>query len=57
MILLEELESKVDLLSVGMLKACDNVPHCYDIDTLRLSKNTKAAVVKVIYHNHNSHLL
>ena len=57
MILLEELKSKVDLLSVGMLKACDNVPHCYDIATLTLSKNTKAAVVKVIYHNHHSHLL
>ena len=57
MILLEELKSKVDLLSVGMLKACDNVLHCYDIDTLRLSRNTKAANVKVIYHNHHSHLL
>ena len=57
MILLEELKSKVDLLSVGMLKACDNIPHYYDIDTLRLSRNTKAANVKVIYHNHNSHLL
>ena len=57
MILLEELKSKVDLLSVGMLKACDNVLHCYDIDTLRLSRNTKAATIKVIYHNHHSHLL
>ena len=57
MILLEELKSKVDLLSVGMLKACDNIPHYYDIDTLRLSRNTKAANVKVIYHNHHSHLL
>lgn len=57
MILLEELKSKVDLLSVGMLKACDNVPHYSDIATLTLSKNTKAAIVKVIYHNHYSHLL
>ena len=57
MILLEELKSKVDLLSVGMLKACDNVPHHYDIDTLRLSRNTKATTIKVIYHNHHSHLL
>ena len=59
MILLEELKSKVDLLSVGMLKACDNVPHYYDIDNLRLSRNTntKAANVKVIYRNHHSHLL
>ena len=57
MILLEELKSKVDLLSVGMLKACDNIPHYYDIDALRLSRNTKAANVKVIYHNHHSHLL
>lgn len=57
MILLEELKSKVDLLSVGMLKACDNVPHYSDIATLTLSKNTKAAIIKVIYHNHHSHLL
>lgn len=57
MILLEELKSKVDLLSVGMLKACDNIPYYYDIDTLRLSRNTKAANVKVIYHKHHSHLL
>lgn len=57
MILLEELKSKVDLLSVGMLKACDNVPHCYDIATLTLSKNTNVATIKVIYHNHHSHLL
>ena len=57
MILLEELKSKVDLLSVGMLKACDNVPHYSDIATLILSKNTKAAVVRVIYQNHHSHLL
>ena len=57
MILLEELKSKVDLLSVGMLKACDNVPHCYDIATLTLSKNTNSATIKVNYHNHHSHLL
>ena len=57
MILLEELKSKVDLLSVGMLKACDNVPHCYDIDTLMLSKNTNVATIRVIYHNHHSHIL
>lgn len=57
MILLEELKSKVDLLSVGMLKACDNVPHYSDIATLTLSKNTKAGIIKVIYHNHHSHLL
>ena len=57
MILLEELKSKVDLLSVGMLKACDNVPNYSDIATLKLSKNTKAAIIKVIYHNHYSHLL
>lgn len=57
MILLEELKSKVDLLSVGMLKACDNVPHYSDIATLTLSKNTKAAIIKVIYHSHYSHLL
>lgn len=57
MILLEELKSKVDLLSVGMLKACDNVPHCYDIATLTLSKNTNVATIKVNYHNHHSHLL
>ena len=57
MILLEELKSKVDLLSVGMLKACDNIPHYYDIDTLRLSRNTNVANVKVIYRNHHSHLL
>ena len=57
MILLEELKSKVDLLSVGMLKACDNVPHYSDIAKLTLSKNTKAADVKVIYHNQYSHLL
>ena len=57
MILLEELKSKVDLLSVGMLKACDNVPHYSDIATLTLSKNTKAGIIKVIYHSHYSHLL
>lgn len=57
MILLEELKPKVDLLSVGMLKACDNVPHYSDIATLTLSKNTKAGIIKVIYHNHHSHLL
>ena len=57
MILLEELKSKVDLLSIGMLKACDNVPNYSDIATLTLSKNTKAAIIKVIYHSHYSHLL
>lgn len=57
MILLEELKSKVDLLSVGMLKACNNVPHYSDIATLTLSKNTKAAIIKVIFYNHHSHLL
>ena len=56
MILLEELKSKVDLLSVGMLKACDNVPYYSDIDTLTLSKNTNVATIKVIYNNHHSHL-
>ena len=57
MILLEELKSKVDLLSVGMLKACDNVPHYSYIATITLSKNTKACIIKVIYHSHYSHLL
>ncbi len=54
---LEDLKSKVDLLSVGMLKACDRVRNLSDITTLTFSRNTRAATVRINYNNFSSHLL
>ena len=54
---LEELKSKVNLLSVGILKACEDLKDVPDIATLTLVKREDKGVVKAMYHSFTSRIL